>query len=355
MKKPIVYILLIVLLAGGFLLLKKRKQAMTSSPLPNKVMYTVTTVIPETKTISQTRTFLAEIQSTNSIMVSSKLNGRINELLVNESQNVKKGDLLMRIDDQDVRSSIAALQANSVSAKAQREHSKSIYERNKKLFAAGGLSQEKLDASKVSYGAADARVKEIDQNLIGLNNQLNYSDITAPFTGIIGSIFLRSGDLVSPGKPVLSLNSIAQKLTFGFAPAAQPIQSGQDVLLEGKPAGEILTVYNDAKAGLWVAEVVLSKRIEQPAGSFLTIEVVTKTATGCAIPVHSLLHRKQGESLMSYQDGKFVEKPVKVIIQGKDYVLIDPVLTLPVAKGSEAKLSLLPTYGSIRVSPGMAE
>jgi len=352
MKKLILIILLILLVAAGIRLVKMRKQAVVEAPVAIPMTYAVRIVLPETKTIAQTNTFLARMESVRSAGISSKLSGRINEFLVSESQKVSKGDLLVRIDDQEIRTSIGALQAKLISARKSRDYNKTLHTRNKALFEAGGLAREKLEASEVSYSTASSAVKELQQNIAGLNSQLDYSNLHAPFDGIVGTVFLHQGDLATPGRPLLTLNSLPQKLTFSFIPGVADIQPGQDVREQGKKLGTINTLYNDAKAGLWVAEIVLEDRIDQPNGSYLTIEVVTKNGTGCAVPVQALLHRPGGESIMVYEQEQFYEKTVTVMAQDAHFALIEPCVNVPVAVASEAKLSLLPTSGSIQILSG---
>ncbi|MEA1921376.1 MAG: efflux RND transporter periplasmic adaptor subunit [Pseudomonadota bacterium] len=352
MKKIILILLLIIVIAAGAALLKKRKQSMTKAPLATPLTYTIKIVEPKTRTVSQTSTFLAKLESANSAAISSKLSGRIKTLLVSESQKVDQGDLLVRIDDQEIRAAIKALQAQLLFAEKQRDYSKTQYQRNLALFEVGGLAQEKLEDSEVNLSRAAATAEELEQKISSLKNELDYLELKAPFAGIIGTIFLRQGDLAVPGRPLLSLNSRPQKLTFSFTPGQDEISSGQEVRLNRVKIGETTNLYNDASNGLAVAEVALNERLERPNDSYLTIEVVTKTASGCTVPISALLHRKQGTSLMLYQDDHFKEKPVSILAQGKEFALIDPPLNQPVAVAAEAKLSLLPTYGKIRVLPG---
>ena len=351
MKKIILIILLIILIVAGAGLLKKRKQSMTKAPMATPMTYTVKIVEPKTRTVSQTSTFLAKLESANSAAISSKLSGRIKTLLVRESQKVDQGKLLVQIDDQEIRAAIKALQAQLLFAEKQRDYSKTQYERNLALFEVGGLAQEKLEGSEVSLSSAEATVEDLEQKISSFKNELDYLEIKAPFPGIIGTIFLRQGDLAAPGRPILSLNSQPQKLTFSFTPGPDEIFPGQEVRLNRVKLGETTNLYNDASNGLAVAEVALNERLERPNGSYLTIEVVTKTASGCAVPVSALLHRKQGISIMLYQDDHFTEKPVTVLAQNQKFALIDPPASHPVAVAAEAKLSLLPTYGKIRVLP----
>jgi RND family efflux transporter MFP subunit len=352
MKKLILVILLILLVAAGIRLVKIRKQAVVDAPLAIPMTHAVKTVLPETKTTVQTSTFLARLDAVRSIETASKLSGRIIELLVSESQQVSKGDLLARIDDQEIRASIAALQAKLLSAKATHDYNKKLHARNQALFAAGGLAKEKLEASEVAYSTTSAVVKELQENIAGLNSQLDYSNLHAPFAGIIGTVFLHQGDLAAPGRALLTLNSLPQKLTFSFIPGAADVQPGQDVLSQGIKLGSISTLYNDAKAGLQVAEVVLQEQITRPSGSYLTIEVVTKQGTGCAVPVQALLHRPEGESVMVYEEEQFHEKSITVIARDAHSALIEPCVNVPVAVASEAKLSILPSSGRIQLLSG---
>jgi RND family efflux transporter MFP subunit len=352
MKKVILILLVIVLIATSIVLLKKRRQTVVSAPKAAPVSYTIKTVVPQQQTISETGTFLAQLQAENSAAISSKLSGRIGQVLVEENQLVKPGDLLVRIDDQEVKSTIAALQAKLGAARRQQDYNDSVYQRNLALFKVGGLSQEKLDASELAYRTAAAAVEELQQNLRGLKTQLDYFNIRAPFSGIVGTIMRRQGDLATPGLPLLTVNSLPQKLTFSFVPASDELSPGQNVLLDGRQIGAISKIYDDASNGLSVAEVKLDQRLGRPNGSYLTVEVVTGRGSGCTVPVQALLHRKSGVSLMVYQNGHFVETPARVRIQNRAFALLDSCPTAGVAVASEAKLSLLPGYGNIKVAAG---
>ena len=352
MKKIIPIVLLLILLAAGILFLKKQKQRIAGAPRATPITYTVKTVQPETKTITQTRSFLARLESVNSAEISSKLSGRIIDLAVRESQAVHPGDILVHIDEQEILSGIKGLQAQLVAAEKQRTYSTNQYKRNLALFRAGGLAREKLEASEVEQNSAIAAVQDLHQKIKALENQRDYANITAPFAGIVGTIFLRRGDLAVPGRTLLNLNALPQKLTFRFMPESEDIQTGQSVLLQGRQIGTIRTLYDDAQDGLSIAEVSLENRLDRPNNSYLTITVLQKTASGCGVPIQALLHRKTGIRVMAFQDGRFREEPVTVIVQDKKTALIEPCIQLPVAIASEAKLSLLPTYGRIRRAAG---
>jgi RND family efflux transporter MFP subunit len=344
--------LVAVLIFGAVILLKKRKKNIAETPTATQPSLRVKTVALQSRDLQETSSFLARLETVNRAEISTKLSGRIDALLVRESQQIRQGELLVRIDDTELLASLAGLKAQLVSTDKQRNFNRLQYERNLELFKAGGLAQEKLEASEVAYSAAVARVQDVKQKIRGLENQLDYLHIKAPFDGIVGTIFLRAGDLVSPGRPVVTLNALEQKLTFSFVPGQHNILSGQDVLLDGVTVGKLSTLYNDAQNGLSVVEVALDKRMDRPSGSFLSIDVVTKRATGCSVPAQALLHRASGESIMVYQGGHFAEQVVTVTARDRNFAIIDPCVSEPVAVASEAKLSLLPTHGKVSVFTG---
>jgi RND family efflux transporter MFP subunit len=352
MKKIVVILVIVAVAAAGLLLLKKRKQAMIDSPLPAPAACTVRTIQAETKTVSQVRAYLAKVESVNRAVVASKINGQVVKLFVRENQSVKKGDLLVSIDDREIKAGIAALQAKYEAALKQSAYAETIYTRNKGLYDAGGLALEKFESSEVAFSTARGVVLELEQNIIILKSQLDYCHIKAASAGVVGTVFLHPGDFASLGKPVLSLNSRARKLTFRFVQDGVSLHPGMEVLLQGVRLGTIAALYDDAEMGLWVAEVSPDRQIDYPSGSYLTIEVVIKSGSGCAVPVTALLHREQGVSVMTYQNNRFSEQSVDILVPGRNFVLIESCPDSPVAVASEAKLTMLPACGAVQTAMG---
>ena len=345
MKKVILIVIAAAIVFGGMTLFKRAQQARQATPLPQPPTWRVWTVEPEKREIMQSAEFLARLESKTSASLASKLSGQISALKVAESQSVKHGELLVLIDDSEIRASIDGLRATLDSALGQRDYSKKQLERMHKLFKLNSVSRDNLDSAEAAHNTAAAQVRELQQKIRGLENQLNYTRIVAPFDGVVGSILLRTGDLAVPGKPILMLNSIPQKLTFSFVPGVADIKPGQPVLIDGKMRGRLATLYNDARAGLWVAEVALDERIQQPVGSYLNIAVVTRSGDGCSVPLRALLNRDRQKTVMRYDGERFIEQAVEVLAEDSDYALIAPCIGAPVAVAAEAKLALLPMAG----------
>ena len=351
-KTLLIFLLIITLVVSAVILLKKRKESIKNAPVPGMMTYTVEVISPVNRHIEQTRSFLSQLVAKDIAKLSSKISGRIKEITAAENQPVKKGDILVRIDDREIISNISALNSTKKTQKKEMEYIKSLYTSNRILFKAGGLAREKLDASKIQYLNKKAAFEITIQKIIAAKAQLSYLTMTAPFDGVIGTVYLQKGTLATPGQPVVSVNSSVQKLIFSFVPKASNIIAGKNVVFEDKIIGKISRLYSDARNGLSVAEVSLKAPFNKPNNSYITINVVIFAGSGCTVPINALLHNKNNTQIMVYENSSFRPVNVTITAHNKRYAMIDPCSASSVAVGSEAKLSQLQAFGKIRVWHG---
>ena len=293
--------------------------------------------------------YLAQVGSDKSINLSTKLAGYVEHVLVEESQKVKKGEVLVQIDETELQSNIQAAEATLIAQRNDLELAKSIYTRNVKLFKVGGLAKEKLDISKVAMKAKKAVTQNTIQKIEQLTHQLSYLKIVAPFDGEIDAILLHEGDLAASGKAILSMSNGVKKLLFSYAPHNTAIAKDQLVFAKDQKIGSIKSIYTISQNGLVSAEVKLASVLDLPVGSSMNIEVLTKEDKGCIVPSDTLLHKKEGTFVMTYAEEKFSPMKVKVGMQDSNRMLISPCPALPIAQASEVKLAQLPAYDKVSI------
>jgi len=350
-KIIVAVIAVVLLLVKGKGLLENRKTEIANEALPSSGSVTVSVVKAHQGTMQNRIPFLAQTISDKSIKLSTKLAGYVEKVLVEEAKKVKKGEVLVRIDAIELNSNIDALKATLNAQSNDLMLAKSIYARNKKLFAIGGLAQEQLDISQVSLKVKSSTMENTKQKIAQLDHQLSYLQIVAPFDGEIDAIFLHEGDLAASGKAILSMSNAKKKLLFSYAPVqGSMIKKEQDVFLKNEQIGYVKSIYTTSKNGLISAEVTLTRKIASLAGSSVNIEILIKEAKGCIVPSDTLLHKKESTFVMIYTEGKFTPLKVKVGMEEDNHVLISSCPTSPIAQASEVKLAQLPAYENVKIT-----
>lgn len=345
----IVAVLLLLITGKG--LLNTRKDAIKNETLPSTHVLNVALVKAKQGLLENRVSFLAQVFSDKSINLSTKLAGYVEKVLVEESQKVKKGDILVRIDAIEIRSSIDALKSTLQAQEGDLVLVKSIYARNKKLYAVGGLSKEQLSTSKVAVSLKSSALESTKQKIDQLKHQLSYLQIVAPFDGEIDAILMHEGDLAAVGKPILTMSNSKKKLVFSYSPVKHAlIKKEQDVFFDNRQVGYVKTIYTVSQNGLTSAEVTLNKPISVPSGASIKIEVLTEEKKGCLLPDNTLLHKKEGTFVMQYVKKAFIPEKVTVEMQNRNSVLISPCPQHPVAQASEVKLAQLPGYGNVAIA-----
>jgi len=349
MKKIIAIIILIAVGVAAGKFLKEQKEVVASLPIPKVHKYSVATIEAKQKKVSQTRHFLAQLLASKSALIASKFSAEIKKIYVKENDIVKKGELLIALDDREIRANIATLTKQEETLLIDLENAKRSLERNKKLLEIEAISQEKYDNANVLYQNKVSNLEATKEKIKQTQAQLTYLQIKAPFSGRVGTIFVDAGNLAVPGKPIISLNSDDQKLLFSYVATTELIITGQKVLVEGEVVGEITRKYDDAKNALLVAEIKLSKPLSFANKAFINIDVVIAEQEGCAVPLNALLHRKGERFVMLYHDGGFQAQRVEVILEDRKDAVLETCPQGLIAVASEAKLSMLPSLGAVDI------
>jgi RND family efflux transporter MFP subunit len=144
--------------------------------------------------------------------VASKVTGQLVSLYVEEGSRVKKGELIARLENNDVtaardqtKANLNAARYNLEQAKAELHDATLSFNRNKDLIEHGYISQADYDASEARYKkanaaveAAEAAVKANTAALQGANVAIEYTLIRAPFDAVVLTKNADIGDIVTP-------------------------------------------------------------------------------------------------------------------------------------------------------------
>lgn len=163
--------------------------------------------------LRQVVTATGEIQPLNTINVGSQVSGTIEEIFVDYNSQVKKGDVLLKIEPSVLQASVDEAKASLVSAESQRDYAKSEYERNKILYEDGFIARAELEQSQTTYEQAEQSVNRMKSQYDRAVTNLGYATITSPVDGTVISRQVDVGQTVAASFQTPDLFAIAEDLS----------------------------------------------------------------------------------------------------------------------------------------------
>ncbi len=189
--KLIPWILIVgLLVVGYFLLIDKLKQGSTVD----------TTTVRLVKGSSAQATLSASgyVVAQRQSAVASKATGRLIYMNVEEGDRVEEGELIARVESDDVEAALDIAEANLQFAIADSADAAAKYRRNQKLFQAGSITEEQLQTYESNYQKAIATVNARRAQVRSAQISVDNTYITAPFTGKVLTKIAEIGDIVAP-------------------------------------------------------------------------------------------------------------------------------------------------------------
>lgn len=180
-----------ILIAAVALLVACNKQVPQTTP----TSYSTMTV--EKSNITLPLKYSASLKGTSDVTIKPQVSGQLMEVCITEGQQVKKGDVLFRIDSRNAELELESAMANLLACQAQESSAKLEYESNKNLYEKNIVSKYMLDNAYNSYKQAKASVAQAKATADRARVNLGFCTITAPVDGVIGSVPVFAGDQVS--------------------------------------------------------------------------------------------------------------------------------------------------------------
>ena len=196
-------ILLLLLFTAILYSCSEQKVVEQEEVVPIKVQTLVSSPI---ETI-EASTFTGKVHPIKAVDLSTKILGRIVQLKVEEGDEVKKGELLVQVDNSELEAKKRAILANLKQAEASFINSEKDFSRIKSLYEKESATEKELDDITYQLESSRASVNSLKASLKELEELLEYSYIKAPFDGVVVQKFQQAGNLAEPGVPILSLES----------------------------------------------------------------------------------------------------------------------------------------------------
>jgi RND family efflux transporter MFP subunit len=201
------------------------------------------------------------LRAASRTVVSAKVLATIEEITVAAGDQVSEGDVLIRLDNQDLQARLKQAEQSLIAASATRKQAETTYARNERLREQNAASQAEFDEATRRRDVSRAEELRAEQAVSEARVMLSYTTIAATKAGRIVDRLAEPGDTARPGEPLLVLYD-ATSLRL-----EAPVSEQLAVRLR---AGDKLNVYLDAlqrEVESTIAEIV--PQADAPSRSFL--------------------------------------------------------------------------------------
>ncbi len=226
----------------------------------------------------------ATVQAEERAALSTRVAARVQQVLVQEGSHVLKGAVLVRLDDSDVRGQLRAAQAALDAARAQ----------ERRLSA---LAQERA-ATPSELEAAQAQRANAEAQVDAARATLGYSEIRAPFAGVVQAKLVSPGDLAVPGQPVLQLEGRGLEVSATLSPAeAGQLRAGMPLTFEagGARGTARITAISPGAEAISHRTLVRAHVVKAPAGlrqgDFARLSLPATVSDLLSLPRSALVER----------------------------------------------------------------
>lgn len=274
--------------------------------------FTLESLTLETTGITQYFDLEATLEAVNESTVSAQTGGAVEEILFDVNDSVEAGSLLVKINDTQQQASLQQATANLEQAKAQNEDAQVLLKRNKRLFDQKTLSQGEYDSTVARAKSAAAAVKAAQAGLKQAKEQLAYTQVKAPYSGIVKARHIELGELVGPGQalmtgmaltPLRAVTDLPQRIAQNYQSTEQisVLVNEQSINVEQTT----LFPYADERHhSVRLRALLAPDSTGLYPGQWAKVRIKTGERDGILVPESALLKRSELTSIYVLRDGQ---------------------------------------------------
>ncbi|MES2739693.1 MAG: efflux RND transporter periplasmic adaptor subunit [Pseudomonadota bacterium] len=308
------------------LLLAILLSACSKPPQRSEDVRPVRAMVLKSANVTEQAEFSGEVRARIASHLGFRVGGKIVERKVDVGSVVKRGQVLMRLDPQDLQLSQAQAQAALRAAETSRDLARAELKRYQELREKNFVSQNVLDSKESADKSAQANVDSARAAYRGQTNLAGYSTLVADIDGVVTAVEAEAGQVVAAGAPVVRVAGAGQKEVVIGLPedkvASLRAVSDVQVRLWAQPqvsaVGKIREIapMADPATRTYIAKVSIP---DSMTAAQLGMTAVVRFATRGAdarlrLPLTALFHEQSATSVWVVEGG--VVKLVPVTLDG---------------------------------------
>ena len=294
---------------------------------------TVQVVSLQAQPLRTLRRYRGSVVAERRMLVSARITGRVLSIPLREGERVESGQLLLRLDDEELRRELERLTAVSSRLESELSLARRELERHQDLFQRQHIPERQLDEARQRVQGLETQNRETRAALALARTRLAYTEERAPFSGIVSRVEINEGDLATVGRgmiEVVALDGLKAVLSVPQRDVAM-LQQGQPLRLEvdgldGEWSTPLARVYPTLEPISRHATVAAYFPASDPAllpwpGMAVTAHVaLTHHPEAIRVPLHAV-HHGGGESWVFVLEGELARRRVIDTADSQDGLL----------------------------------
>ncbi|WP_150119010.1 efflux RND transporter periplasmic adaptor subunit [Massilia sp. NR 4-1] len=268
--------------------------------------------------------FSGEVRPRVESRLGFRVGGKIISRKVDVGTPVKRGQVLMQLDPQDLKLAQTQALASLRAAETNRDFALAELKRYQELREKNFVSQAILDSKSSAYKAAEATVDSSKAVLAGQANQTGYSTLEADIDGVVTAVDAEVGQVVAPGTPVVRVAKSGEKEIVIGVPEdkVDVLRKIEDVQVrlwanpnETAPGKirEVSPIADSATRTYTFKVTIPPSMADAKLGMTAVVQFASKTAAPqIKVPLTALFHEKSATSVWVVENGAVKLVPVTV-------------------------------------------
>ena len=225
--------------------------------------------------VAEYREFVGQVCPKEKITLAARIPGYVRQVLVDEGDTVSPGEVLLRLDDRELKADIEALLAEARALEKEREalisrldYAKANFKRFEALFKEKAATKDEYEQARAQYlslaaqkEALLAKQAAIKAKITKVKNLLSYTEIKAPLRAKVVKRLVSQGTMATPGTPLLVLEGLS---SFRFC-----VSLDEGLLNQVDPRGKYLVSFPALKKTLTLSVLAVVPRVDPKAKTFL--------------------------------------------------------------------------------------
>jgi membrane fusion protein (multidrug efflux system) len=253
--------------------------------------------------------------------------GQVKAIYVKQGQQVKKGQLLLKLDNAVVQQNVVAARQGLESIKTQLSYAKNIYQRQKNLWDQGIGTEVQLITAKNNVATLENQLKASEENVKAVQEQANTSLVYSDVNGIADQVTVKLGELFgSAGSGVIKIVNNSQLKVTGNIPENYlgSVSKGSSIIIQLPDANKTINAtvsFVGASIDVinrgFVVEAKLPADPSLKPNQIALIKIRDYGASNTiAIPLNTLQNDEKGKFVMvaTTENGKMIahKRPVNI-------------------------------------------